>query len=291
MEGNVKTLCDLDRIQIPQELLTVSVDPQQVEQQVDRLAIRFARQTPVEVAQLGDTVYCRADEKSYPDGRRILLYTALNIPGAEEATKAVLGKRAGDTVSAVLAEKTVELTVEKVIRPVPVVIDDALIAQLDLEGVATVEDYRGYVTEKMKADLLMENHKAAVRYILEQMLENSVFEYDEAALKQYLDEHMPQFLAEYASYGIEDVSEEEIAQGVLEQNKQGWLAEAFCRQNGIEIDREAAQKEARQMMEMMELMGETVPDREQMMEEAIRNAYAMELFQKIDEMIQQKMGR
>lgn len=126
MNGKVDKLYDIDSIAIPEELLKVSVDEQRIEEEVAMLSLRYAKESLADTAAESDLVYAKADQESYPDGRTILLYTAMNMPGAEEAAKAVIGKKAGDVVSAVLADKKVTLTVEKVLHREPVEVTDEL---------------------------------------------------------------------------------------------------------------------------------------------------------------------
>lgn len=226
MNGKVDKLYDIDSIAIPEELLKVSVDEQRIEEEVGMLSLRYAKESLADTAAESDLVYAKADQESYPDGRTILLYTAMNMPGAEEAAKAVIGKKAGDVVSAVLADKKVTLTVEKVLHREPVEVTDELIAGMGIEGVADVEAYKAYLREKMIADQQMENNKGIVIHILNVMTENSTYAYDEA-------------------------------------------------------DR---------MIEMMQLTGEPVPDRDEMIRMAVQDAYFTGLMSYIDNMVQQKVG-
>lgn len=71
MKGIVKKLCDIDGIAIPAEMLEIHVDDKQVEQAIERLSLRYAKECPAETAQNGDLVRCHAEAG---DGRPILLY-------------------------------------------------------------------------------------------------------------------------------------------------------------------------------------------------------------------------
>ena len=85
-------------------------------------------------------------------------------------------------------------------------------------------------------------------------------------------------------------SPEEIKQSILAQQKQNWMAEAFCKSRGIEVNLEDAEMQADQMIEMMQLTGEPVPDREEMLEMMRQGAYLDGVFQYIGEIIEKKMG-
>lgn len=290
MKGKVTSLCDLQSIQIPAEMLNAVVDERQVEQELKNLSMRYAAQVSSETVEAGNVVYCRGDRASYPDGRDLILYTALQIPGTEDAVSAVLGKRVGDVCETLLCGKKVCLTVEKIIRLIPADVNDELIRSLNVENVTTVQAYRDYTAAKKTAELQMEKSKMAIGYVMEQMVAGSTFAYDPAEFEQYLADERENLLADCCEDGIETPSEEEIREGVLYQFKQGWMAEEFCRRNQIQIDREAAEAEAERLMEMMTLMGERVPEREQMIEETLRNAYSIEMFQRIGDLVAEKMG-
>lgn len=289
MKGIVTKLCDIDSIEIPQEMLEIRVDEQQVEDELQALSLRYASEEQADVAEQGDTVVCQADRESYPDGRTILLYTAVPMPGAADAAQAALGKKAGDTFTAPLAGKTVTLTVEKIIRRTPVEVNDALIAGLGMDGVATVEDYRNYLRNKAMDDQKMEQSKVITRYFLEQMEQGSSYEYDPQEMDAYVQKTMEEYLKESREMGIEE-SPEEIKASIIAQEKQNWMAQAFCNSRNIPVDVADAEAQADQMLEMMQLTGEMAPDRDEMVEMILQGAYLDGVFQYINEIIEKKMG-
>lgn len=289
MKGTVTRLCSPDHIRIPDEMLSVEVNPAAVEDALRRLSLRYAAQTHTRIVEKGDVVICRADAADYPDGRGILLYTGLDIPGAEEAVRAVLGQQVGASFSAALAGRTVRLTITENVRLCPAEITDGLVASIGLEDVLTVVDYRRYTREKLRADQSTEKCKLAVGWLVTQMLEGSTFAYDEAALEAYLSAHMAEYQAECEADGVE-ISEAEIRSGMIAQFRQGWLAEAYCQHCGIGIDQSAVAEQTDQMLEMMQLMGENVPDRETVLEDTRRSAYCIEMFAALEKRVKAKMG-
>lgn len=291
MQSKVIKLCAPEAVQIPEELLNDTVDEQQIDAELQKTALRYAEQRQVELVAKNDVVYCEADKESYPDGCCVMLYTALDIPCAREAVAEVIGKCIGDSLTVPLNEKNVRLTVKSIVRLVPVEVNDALIASIGIDGIFTVADYREYIRTKMLEDIHMENHKKAVAFVMTQMLEQSVFEYDDAEIDLFLADHMDEIEADYRENDMELPSHEELREMALEQKKQSWLAEEFCRQNDIEIDMAAVEADAEQMREMLEMMGERVPSTEQLTAEALNNAYIMELFGKIDAFLAEKTGR
>lgn len=291
MKGVVTKLCGFDSVEIPEELLCVCIDGEQIDRELQSLSLRYAQQTPVQTAQKGDIVYCTADIDSYPDKRDIILYTALNIPGAEDAAEAVLAKSVGDSFDTVLNGKNVKLSVKKVIRLFPAEINDELISSLKIDGVETVEDYRVYIEAKRRADAETEQRKMAVNEVMDQIVAGSEFEYDEADADEYIEDNLDEIEADYRDSDMELPPMDELRAEFIENSKRYWVSEEYCRINNIAIDRTQAAEEADRMIEMMTLMGERVPEREQMIEEAIGNACAIEFYRIIDKFVEEKMGR
>lgn len=291
MNGYVDKLYDIDSIELPAELLETHVDESRVEAELSALGLRYAEESQVETVEKGDLAVCKADAESYPDGRTILIYTGTILPGTEMAAEAVIGKNKGDQVETKLAEKTVTLTIDKVIRRIPVKVDDALIAKIGIEGVKTVDDYKVYIRKKLQADENMEQNKMLVKHVMDEMIKNSSYVYDAAELDAYVEEQMKLYAAELAQEEeTMDISEDEMREGIREQTKQGWMIEAFAKKQGIEVDQAAAEEEADQMIEMMQLMGEDVPDRTEMIEASIQNAYMDAFFEYVGKMIEAKLG-
>ena len=290
MKGTVTKLCDIDSIAIPAALLDIQVDETRVDDALRMLSLRYAKESEAAAAEAGDLAVCKADAESYPDGRTILLFTGIAMPGAEDASRAVIGASVGETISTVLAEKPVKLTVQKILRRTPVEVNDALIAGIGLDGVQTVSDYRAYMRGKFLADLRMERSKEIMHYLLEQMVAGSEFSYDEAEMDAYVQKCMDEAAAAPLEFEDVDLSPDEVRASAIAQQKQDWIAEAFCISRGIEIDMHNVEAEADQMLEMMSLMGEPAPDRAEMIEMSLQNEYGNALFTHMDQIIAQKMG-
>lgn len=288
MNATVKTLCDLDRIAIPAEMLRVFVDEWEPDGDLARLGLRYACETEAEIAVAGDTVCCRPDSASYPDGRTILLYTATALPDAEKAAEAAVGKALGESFSAELAGKTVTLTVEKILRRTPAEVNDALVASMGLEGVSTVAEYRAYARDKRMADRKLERSKEITRFLVDKMEQESEFEYDAAEAEKVIAEEMELYAADCADDG-EQMQPDEMRAAILSQLKQGWLAKAFCESRAIEIDRASAEEYTDRMLEMTKLMGEQAPPREAILDMALQNEYFRAFYEYIDRLIERKM--
>ena len=289
MKGVVEKLCDIDSIVIPEEMLECSVDEQQVEAAVQSLSVRYAKEEPAKLVSQGDFVSCQADQESYPDGRTILIYPGMNMPGAENAEAAVIGKKPEDVVSTSIAGKSVTLTIKKIIHRIPAQVNDELVAGIGLDGVSTIAQYKDHIRTKMLEDQKMEKSKEIVRYFIDKMTNESTYQYDQAEMDAYVQSMMEQYTKEAEEMG-EDVSPEEISQGIVYQSKQAWMTESFCKAKGIDVDLSSIDEETDKMIEMMELMGETVPDRDEMTEMAVQDAYFSGFMTYLDKLIGEKTG-
>ncbi len=284
MNGFVSRLCDLDGVSVPAEMLEIKVDAQHIESEIEALSLRCAKESAVELAEAGDIVRCKADKESYPDGRTILIFTGTELPGAQEAAAAALGKRAGDVFTAQLAGKTAELCVESVIRRTPVEISDALIASLGIEGADSVESYRAYLTEKAEGEQKLERGKMIMRYLMDALVNGSEYSYDEGEMQDHVEKTKTEWPQP------EGVTEEMVVESIVYQCKQMWVAEAFCRQQGIEVGQTEIEQMADQFAEMMQLMGEAVPERGELLEMARGELCLTPLFEHISRLIEQKFG-
>lgn len=287
MNGVVSNLYDIDSIVIPEELLKVTIDEQRVEGEVQALSRRYAKESQADQVQKGDLVYCQADQASYPDGRTILIYTGMQMPGAEQAEASVVGKKAGDVVQTALASKSVTLTIQKIMRRTPVVVNDALVAGIGIEGVDTVEAYKAYIRTKMTEEQQMENSKEVIHYIMDQMIDKSTYIYDEKEMEAYIQSMSAQYARECEEAGV-PVEMDELAKGIVDQCKQYWMAKAFCKSKGITVNMASVEEDTDRMIEMMQLMGEQVPDRAEMLEMAEQDAYLDGLFNYINTMMENK---
>ena len=291
MKGVVEKLFDIDSIVIPEKLLNLDVDEQKVEASVQALSVRYAKEEAAESVLEGDLVYCQADKESYPDARTILVYTGMNLPDAREAEAAVFGKTVGDIVSTTLAGKKVTLTIKKILRRTPVEVNDKLVAGIGINGVNTVAAYKDYIRSKMQEDLKMENSKEIDHYFIDKMVQESIYRYDDAEMEAYVKSMIEQYASEDDPEGeMENVSPEEMRESIIFQAKQGWMAEAFCKEKGIEVDLASIEEDTDKMIEMMELMGEEVPDREELKKMATEDAYFDGFLKYINKIIDQKTG-
>lgn len=288
MKGFVSKFCDVDSIEIPKEMLDVSVDENCAEQAIEKLSLRYASQSTAESVEQGDIVFCKSEKSVYPDERTVLIYTDVILPGAEKASKDVLGKNVGEIFETEIFEKEMQLKIEKIIRKTLAKVDDELIASMGIDAVDSVALYKPYIINKTANQIKTENIKHINNYVISSAVENSEFSYDEDEVMKYAKDEYQKYLEEYGDE--ESESEEEIIDAIISNLKQYWYAEAFCKEKQIEIDMQSAKEQAKQMVEMMSLMGQEVPSEEEMVQEAVQNEYLRGLFTYIESKTAEKMG-
>lgn len=289
MNGQVKNLCEIEQIEVPHELLEIHVDEAALDAQLNALSVRYAEKSEAKTVEKNDTVYVKADAESYPDGRTLLLFTGMNVPGAEAAEQAVVGKKVNETFTAALCGKDVTLTVEKIERRTPVAVNDALIAKIGMEGVKTVEDYRRHLYDKALEDKIMERDKGLIHFYMEQMTVQTTYAYNETEMNAFVESQMEEAKRQCEKAG-EPFEEDAIRESIIMQQKQGWMAEAFCKAHGIALQEDEITAQADQTAEMMELMGEPVPSREELLEMARQDIALNGLFEYIGQVITEKTG-
>lgn len=286
MNGCVDKLYDINSIKLPEEITKIEIDDRRIDDDVARLALRYADENEADSVSDGDIVFCKSDDGSFPDKRTIIIYTGVVLPGAEAAAKAVIGKGKGETVKTEIAGKAVSLNIEKIVRRTPAKVDDELICKIGIDGVTTVDGYKSYLKDKMIEDAKMEQGKAAIRYIMDEMVLKSTYSYDEAEMEEYIKSCADDYAKDCEATG-EEFNLDALREAVIYQEKQGWMAEAFCKSRNIELDMNDIEQQANQIIEMSELMGEKAPSKEEALKMAKTDAALNGFFDYIDKIISQ----
>lgn len=289
MKGTVTKLYDIDSIEIPEEMLDIHVEDAAIENKVQLLSLRYAKESEEKTAVKGDIVYCKADADSYPDGRTVILFTDTEMPGAEQASQEAIGKSVKDSFSAVLFDKTAVLTVQKVIRRSLAEVNDDLVCSVGIEGVKTLDEYRAYLKTQALENMRTEKEKEIAQYFLSELENSSEYAYDEKEMEALIQTSVEQYAAESAEFG-EEIDPDEVKAFVISQAKQGWIAEAFCKSRDIQIDMEEIKANAEQMLEMEALAGGEVPDKTEYIEMLVQNAQFDALFGYIHKIANGKFG-
>ena len=141
MASTVSQLYDYKQADIPEELTRWHVTEEEVQAALTVLSQEHAALARADRAEDGDAVQCVC-LTAPQEGRTVLVYPGRKLPGAEEAERAVLGRRAGDRFSCGLVSSTVTLEVREVLRLTPHPVDDELARLAGIDGVSTLAEYR-----------------------------------------------------------------------------------------------------------------------------------------------------
>lgn len=288
MNGSVSRLCDIDSIVIPEDMLDVKVDEARIEEEIKALSLRYANESQADKVQKGDVVYCEADKASFPDGRTIILYTGMNVPGAEKTSEAAVGMNSGESFETELVGKNVQLTVNKIVRRTPAEVTDELVAGIGIEGVATIDDYRAYLIQKAEDDQKMENSKMLIMYYIDQMVNGSEYDYDETEMEDYVKSVLEEHKDEFIDPMDNEMPLDDMKASVIAQKKQGWMTRAFCESKGININEEELKEQIAQTREMMELVGEEIPDSAELAEMVEDDMYFTSFLDYVNKIIENK---
>lgn len=287
MDIKVKKLYDISQIVVPEELTKWKVTDEQIEEELNKLTKLAATETEADTAEAGDCVALSCVEGTLND-RTVLLYPGLNLPGAEAAEQAVVGLAVGSEAVLELNGPQ-KLKVEKILRRVPAELTAELIKSQNVDGVATIDEYRQWYRDKAG----MENREQALKqinsYYLETLAEKSEFDYDEAELNAWLDAQIQQQMAYMEqALGAEGIAaeggftDEDIAamkqQGKLMPLKTA-VEQYLCESNGFTFTADMFEDElkaaAEEMAGMPEMPG--MPGVDEMLEQ-YRDMYVSQAY-------------
>jgi len=174
MASTVTKIYDYTSMAIPPELRSWRVTEAEVEESLALLAKDHAALQNVEQAQDGDSLRC-----VLPDGRTVLLYPGRGLPGAEDAEKAAIGKRAGEAFPTRVGQTDVTLEVKEILRLVDHPVDDALVHLENIPGVDSLAAYRDWYIRENNPKKREKAAATLAREFFEKMREESEFSIDE----------------------------------------------------------------------------------------------------------------
>lgn len=269
MKSTVSKLYDRNCIAVPKEMGKWRIDGREVERQLILLSHTHGTEVNVDKVRAGDSVRLGCEEGNL-QGRVVLIYPGLDLPGAADAEKAVLGRCVNDSVTTRINGTSVVLRVEEILRRIPVDIDDALIQKEHLEGIHTVDEYRCMYRKRIEEQNRTHAKSVISNFILNEMIEHSEYTVDPEEMKAWKDENArAQYEAlieegedpRVAEDGTE-LTEEEAIENLKEEQeylfKRELVCRAFCAAQGISLEWEALKEEFEKMIppEMAEFISE-----------------------------------
>lgn len=138
---------DYKLLPIDQNKTKWRIEDSEIEKELEMLAVDNSKERHIsDEIKNGDSVRLKcieSTEESWKD-RTILIFPGKELTYAEDTERAVLGRKTGEVIECVIADKKLKLEIMDVIRKHKLEVDDALIEMLKLENVHTIEEYYAY---------------------------------------------------------------------------------------------------------------------------------------------------
>lgn len=259
MKSTVSKLYDRHCVTVPKEMGKWRIDGREVEQQLILLSHTHGTETNVDKVQAGDSVRLSCEEGNL-QGRVVLIYPGLDLPGAADAEGAVLGCCVNDSVTTKINGTSVVLKVEEILRRIPVDIDDALVQKEHLEGIHTVDEYRRMCRKRIEEQNRTQAKKIISNFILNEITKHSEYAMDSKEMEAWKDENARAQYEALIEEGedpriAEDgtkLTEEEAIENLKEEQeysfKRDLVCHALCAAQGISLEWEALKEEFEKMI-------------------------------------------
>lgn len=261
MESKIIKLFDYRTVPVPPDMTRWRIPADEINRQLETIALSRARQVPAETVECGDAVCCEfAGDTALPGRDIVLLYPGRNLPGAEEAETAVIGKTVGECFQCSIRETALTLRVREILRNCPAAVSDELIQQEGIEGVSTVEEYvrwfRGKEEPARRSNACVE----IALFWLQQMSVHSeayIVEEEQQAYVRQAARNLFDMMLQWGEdpripeEGLEILTEEEALIRLEEKTKPSFLYPAVCEmlsnQHGIFYGEAELEEEYRKM--------------------------------------------
>lgn len=245
MNSKVIHIPDLNGFQADPELTAIVVTEDEVQEKIVHLAKIHGELTEQDEITAGCGVICENEE-----GRKILLYPSLGMPGLAEAENEVKGKRAGDSFQTVVAGKNMALTVKQILLYRSCEIDDTLAQKAGMEGVFTLEDLKVKIEGDLKEKKRQEASRMLIMEMHQYLCSNAETVLDEEEIEAWTKEQARISYEENLEMGIdlrftetgEMVTEEEIIKQLAEDMRLSFVSmlvnQKFCEERGFTSEKE-----------------------------------------------------
>lgn len=175
MKSRIACLYDYNNIELNQYKVNFAVDEKKIDVEMNRLINSKIEWVDGEIANKDDIIICRlnSDIKKYnKDNIKICIGKGLfNLYLEQE----VIGMHEGDMKTVVIDKNNVIVTINKIVKRVVPHITDEMVQELKIDGVHTVEEYRGHLIKLQKKESIENAAYAATQYVMQQVREKSDF--------------------------------------------------------------------------------------------------------------------
>ena len=175
MRSYVLSMKDPKQVDLSASLVAVPIDAEKVEAELRRIALPYVRWEPAAEAAAGDLAICRMHSELPRFERPKLKLMLGSGMFRREIEEAAVGMKPGGEKTVTLPEGAVQLTLMEVSRQTIPEPDDEMVRALRLESVASVEDYREHLREKLRLDAAKELSREPLEQLICAVLDGSEF--------------------------------------------------------------------------------------------------------------------
>ncbi|MCB7302899.1 hypothetical protein NE683_00900 [Bariatricus massiliensis] len=263
MKSKMTECYDYTQLEVPEELRHWRFPESDIDRELEALARDYSTEEETEDGiENGYSVrcVCVTNQDGSREGRTVLLFPGRSLPGAEEAEKAVLGRKKGEEFDCVIRGKKLRLRVELVLKKNVVEAgDEKLFAMLNLPDVRTEEDYRRWYHKEHDKEY---RDKASIRicqFWLEEIMEKSRFYVDEAEKKEWCESRAKMMYLGFEAAGVDPGKQQDgtvlTKEGALEkmalEQERYYIPNViycyFCEKDGFAVTEEDYEKLLEQM--------------------------------------------
>lgn len=243
MNSKITKLADLGGFAVGEEYRDRSVAEETVLELLSDLADNLGDEIHADRVEGNCCVVCTKE-----NGDSVLVFPAMELPGAEAAGEMLAGRSCGETVSTQLAGEPVTLTVKQILTRVSAPQDDSLADRAQIEGVTNLEQLK----EHLRQNEIHKKTKAFVKELSMAMLsyleDESEAEIDPEEMDTWALEHAETAYQENIAAGIdlrftpegEMLTEEQVMEmlkeDMIRQFKTKLVIDAVCAERGYEPD-------------------------------------------------------
>ncbi|MBO4848872.1 MAG: hypothetical protein J5586_06950 [Clostridia bacterium] len=171
---------DYRSVDISEYAVGFTPDEEQYERDLARVLKRYGTKQEAQIVEYGDTVTltCVSELPRYnKTGLPVIVGKGLFGKDIEDA---LVGMRNGETKTALVDEKPVEITVSRIVHTVLPELTDENVASFGMEGISTVRELRRSLIKKQVEGFVLEDENAdmASAFIWQEVARNSVIERD-----------------------------------------------------------------------------------------------------------------
>ncbi|MCR4956500.1 MAG: hypothetical protein K6A30_07430 [Lachnospiraceae bacterium] len=212
MKSKVLRLYDYKKMDLSNYQVDFHVDQGRIDAESNHLILRYPSWKEGVEVNLGDTVTLKTQSKNEKFNKESLKISVGSFLYSRKLEEAIVGMRVGESKSVTVDEEKVTVTIVSVTNKILPKMTDAFVKEFGPENVETVEQYKEYLKNKQKEEILEEISYRAERAVIRELFSNSEivvakedFDY---CMKLQMDRH--NVLAELEGYNLKEMTKEDF---------------------------------------------------------------------------------